>query len=59
MLSKFAHPTAMMIFSFPDEPKRGQACGFFLGLGSVLCMASMMTFEDYAKEVCQAPPPTK
>src|ERR1035441_8256591 len=44
MLSKFAHPTAMMVFSFPDEDSRAQASVSFLALGTVLCVASMAEF---------------
>src|ERR1039457_5478290 len=51
LLSKFAHPTAMMVFSFPDEDSRAQASKFSLVLGTVLCVSSMAEFDRYANTV--------
>lgn len=49
LLSKFAHPTARMVFSLPNESSRTQFCEFFIVLGSVLCISSMAEFERFAK----------
>jgi len=50
LLSKFAHPTAMMVFSFPDEPSRTQFCVFFIAAATVLCTAAMAEFEQYTRK---------
>lgn len=50
MLSKFAHPTAMMVFSLLDEGDRNRACVIFLVLGMILCMMAMQEFEAYVKK---------
>ena len=52
LFSKFAHPTAMMVFSYPDEAHRAQASVVFLTLGIGFCTASMAEFEQYAKAIC-------
>lgn len=49
LLSKFTHPTAILVFSFPDEAARAEVCVLFLTLGSILCLTSMAEFERYAK----------
>jgi hypothetical protein len=54
LLSKFAHPTAMMVFSLLDESSRTQFCEFFIVFGSVLCISSMAEFERYAKALGSA-----
>jgi hypothetical protein len=51
MLSKFAHPTAMMVFSYPDEASRAQGCAFFLAVGMILCAVSMDEFDRYARAI--------
>lgn len=51
LLSKFAHPTAMIVFSLQDEPGRSQTCAFFSVLGTILCISSMAEFEKYTNMI--------
>lgn len=51
ILSKFAHPTAMMAFSLPDEPSARQLGTFFLIVGTELCLSAMTEFEGYVKSI--------
>ncbi|MBV9769363.1 MAG: hypothetical protein JOZ32_07320 [Bryobacterales bacterium] len=48
IFSKFAHPTAMTIFSFPDEAWRGEICSHLCLLGMTFANSSLAEFERYA-----------
>lgn len=54
ILSKFAHPTSMMVFSFQDEASARQDSTIFLVIGSALCLSAMTEFQGYVKTLSHA-----
>jgi hypothetical protein len=52
-LSKFAHPTALIVFTFQDETHRAEMCEFFFAFGAIFFTVSFGELEQHVQKTCK------